>query len=100
VRSASNPVRRTAVKWIALYAPLPWPAGIPTLPELDQHCGGTRPADFREDVREVESFLNQIATLPRNVDWPDHPIFGRMSHAAWLRWAYRHVDHHLRQFGA
>ena len=100
VRSASNPLRRTAVKWIALYVPLPWPAGIPTLPELDQHGGGTPPADFSEDVREVESLLNQIATLPRNADWPDHPIFGRMSQAAWLRWAYRHVDHHLRQFGA
>ncbi len=24
----------------------------------------------------------------------------RMSQAAWLRWAYLHMDHHLRQFGA
>ena len=29
-----------------------------------------------------------------------HPLFGRMSEAAWLRWGYLHVDHHLRQFGA
>jgi hypothetical protein len=26
-------------------------------------------------------------------------VFGRMSQAAWLRWAYLHMDHHLRQFG-
>jgi hypothetical protein len=28
-----------------------------------------------------------------------HPIFGPMSDAAWLRWGYLHMDHHLRQFG-
>lgn len=100
VRSASNPLRRTVVKWMALYAPLPWPAGIPTLPELDQQRGGTCPADFNGDALEVESLLNRIATLPEETAWPDHPIFGAMSQAAWLRWAYRHADHHLRQFGA
>ena len=100
VRSASGPLRRTVVKWMALYAPLPWPAGIPTLPELDQQGGGTCPTDFSGDVREVESLLERIATLPEGTDWPDHPIFGAMSQAAWLRWAYRHADHHLRQFGA
>ena len=31
---------------------------------------------------------------------PPHPIFGPLSHAAWLRWAWLHTDHHLRQFGA
>jgi len=29
-----------------------------------------------------------------------HPIFGWMSEASWMRWAYLHTDHHLRQFGA
>ena len=24
---------------------------------------------------------------------------GTLSEAAWLRWAYLHTDHHLRQFG-
>jgi hypothetical protein len=28
-----------------------------------------------------------------------HPVFGQMSESAWLRWAYVHTDHHLRQFG-
>lgn len=100
VSRASGLLQRTVVKWIALYVPLPWPAGIPTLPEIDQQRGGTRPADFDEDLRDLEALLDSIATLPSDADWPDHPIFGAMSHAAWRRWAYRHVDHHLRQFGA
>jgi hypothetical protein len=28
-----------------------------------------------------------------------HPIFGRMSRSDWLVWGFRHLDHHMRQFG-
>ena len=30
---------------------------------------------------------------------PAHGFFGIMSLADWHRWAYKHTDHHLRQFG-
>jgi hypothetical protein len=99
VSHATNPLQRTIVKWIALYLPLPWPAGIPTRPEVDQYVGGTRPADFAADVAQLEALLEHVTTQTRVFDGQSHPIFGRMSDAAWLRWAYLHVDHHLRQFG-
>jgi hypothetical protein len=41
-----------------------------------------------------------VATEPKLLDGRVHPIFGRMSEAAWLRWGWLHADHHLRQFGA
>jgi hypothetical protein len=97
---ASGIVQRTVVKWIALYAPLRWPPGIPTRPEVDQQFTGTRPVEFAADVAELEALLEFIATRENSFDWPVHPIFGSMSRAAWLRWAYLHTDHHLRQFGA
>ena len=31
--TATGPLQQTLVKWIALYLPVPWPAGIPTRPE-------------------------------------------------------------------
>ncbi|MDP9258700.1 MAG: hypothetical protein M3Q31_19430, partial [Actinomycetota bacterium] len=31
---ASGRMQRTLVKWIALYAPVRWPPGIPTRPEV------------------------------------------------------------------
>ncbi|HWW60677.1 MAG TPA: DUF1569 domain-containing protein [Thermoanaerobaculia bacterium] len=31
--------------------------------------------------------------------WPVHPVFGRLSGSSWGRLAYKHMDHHLRQFG-
>jgi hypothetical protein len=61
---------------------------------------GTKPVDFAADVADVETLLQRIKARDNSQDWPRHPIFGRMSQRAWLRWAYLHTDHHLRQFGA
>jgi hypothetical protein len=97
---ASGLIQRTLVKWIALYVPLRWPPGIPTRPEVDQQVAGTRPVEFAADVAELEGLLEVITTRESEFDWPVHPIFGTMSKSAWLRWAYLHTDHHLRQFGA
>ncbi len=62
VCDATGRLQRTIVKWIALYLPLPWPAGIPTRPELDQELGGTRPVDFAADVAELEALLDRVTT--------------------------------------
>ena len=96
---ASSPLHRTVIKWLALYVPLQWRPGIVTRPEVDQEVGGTKPIEFDADLKEAEELLSLVASRAANAEWPDHPVFGRMSGAAWLRWAYLHTDHHLRQFG-
>ena len=96
----TSPLKRTIVKWVALYLPLRWPAGIPTCPEIDQEHGGTRPVDFAADVVQLEALLDVVTARTRSLDRQAHPMFGRMPDAAWLRWGYLHMDHHLRQFGA
>lgn len=100
VSHATSLLSRTIVKWICLYVPVPWPAGIHTRPEIDQEVGGTRPADYAADVAQLEAVVERITAETRSFDWPPHPIFGRMSDTEWLRWGYLHMDHHLRQFGA
>ena len=100
VSQASGVIHRTVIKWIALYAPLQWPPGLVTRPEVDQQEGGTLPEEFAADVAHVGRLLETLATRERRAPWPNHPVFGRMSRRAWLRWAYLHTDHHLRQFGA
>ena len=97
--TATGPLQQTLIKWIALYGPLPWPAGIQTRPETDQEAGGTRPLNFDADMENLESLLRSM-TDEQMPTCPTHPIFGPMSRPAWLRWAYLHADHHLRQFGA
>jgi hypothetical protein len=100
VTPATGVLQRTVVKWIALYLPVRWPPGIPTRPEIDQEVGGTRPADFAADVAQLEGLIAFVTSRATPPGWQTHPMFGAMSEAAWLRWAYLHMDHHLRQFGA
>jgi len=45
--------------------------------------------------KQVQSFEN----LDPRATWPEHPVFGKMTSQAWCVFAYRHMDHHLRQFG-
>ena len=99
-RAAGFP-RGAVVKWIALYTPVPWPAGkIRTSPEIDQERGGTRPDEFAADVVRLRELVELFTARAPTIASPSHPMFGRMSAAAWLRWGYLHMDHHLRQFGA
>ena len=84
----AGPLNRTIImRWLALYAPLQWRAGILTRPEIDQQIAGTCPSDFASDVTEVRMLLDAIADNGLRGSWPDHPVFGRMSSGQWLRWA-------------
>lgn len=96
---ATGFAQSTVIKWIALYVPFPWPPGYPTRPEMDQEIGGTPPGAFYSDLAQLESLIERVTTAPKDYGWPAHPVFGGMSESAWMRWAYLHVDHHLRQFG-
>ena len=97
--TATGPVQRTILKWVALYLPVSWPAGLETRPELDQAIGGTRPVDFATDIARLDTLCVEF-TVDIDSGGRVHPIFGPMSKSDWLRWAYLHMDHHLRQFGS
>lgn len=99
VADASNPVLRTAVKWVALWAPLPWPHGFRSVPELDQERAGTKPSEFDRDAHELLRLMTRMIARPRDFEWQAHPQFGWLSEAEWMRLGYLHVNHHLRQFG-
>jgi hypothetical protein len=88
------------LKWLSLYAPMKWPKGVPTRPEFDQEAGGgTPPAQFETDKRNLLRSMEKFAGQPRGFSFRPHPMFKEMSERDWMRWGYLHVDHHLRQFG-
>jgi hypothetical protein len=93
---ATNVLQRTVVKWIALRTPMKWPQGVPTRPELEPGLGGTPPADWESDRAKLYVL---IAAFRDRTEFAAHPMFGRLSQPDWMVWAYRHLDHHLRQFG-
>jgi hypothetical protein len=95
----TNWLKRTVLKWLALNAPIPWPHGYPTRPEMDQQKGGTRPVEFVRDVADLERLVEDFSAKPAGFAWHPHPGFGLMTTAEYMRWGWLHMDHHLRQFG-
>ena len=87
------------VRFLSVRIPLPWPRGIRTLPEVEQGCGGTSPVDFDRDRAELLMLIARYAESAAPDRATTHPILGPMNTDDWGRWAYRHLDHHLRQFG-
>jgi hypothetical protein len=87
-------VHRTLVKWIVLYLPMPVPKGkIKTVPEMLS----TQPEGWESDLQGVEKLIERFATAK---ELATHPVFGSMSKGQWGILAGKHLDHHLRQFGA
>ncbi|HKP47124.1 MAG TPA: DUF1569 domain-containing protein [Pyrinomonadaceae bacterium] len=83
------------VKHLILYA-APFPKSAPTAPEL--LVSEAAPV---EDIRaDLVSLLERIAAGPRQGYGATHPLFGRLSFREWGVVTYKHMDHHLRQFGA
>ena len=89
------PVRFFPLKQLMLYL-APWPKGLPTGSELLPSDRRTVEHSKTELARVLRAFADRAGTK----EWPDHPAFGRMTQRAWGVLCYRHLDHHLRQFGA
>lgn len=88
-----GPLRLFPLKQLIIFV-LPFPKGAPTAAAL---LSSEEP-DFetgRAAVRaELEAFAKREVTR-----WPDHPAFGPLRRDQWGVLAWKHVDHHFRQFG-
>ena len=93
------PRRRPVMRLVWLWLPIPWPHGIPTNPMHDPKAEGTRPSEFERDRARAIDALERIASAEEGTLEPVHGNFGTMTVRDWHRWAYRHTNYHLRQFG-
>ena len=71
---------------------IPWPKNLVAAPEMKV----TKDAEF---AKERELLLERIAQMQLQNDFGSHPFFGKMNKEEWGKIAYKHLDHHLRQFG-
>ncbi len=66
---------------------------------------GFTPKQFKIDTQEVfdiqkARLLDQVKRFtPANVSDKTHPMFGPLTDAEWGQSQYKHLDHHLTQFG-
>jgi len=75
----------------------PFPRSSPTDPKLVV-------SDERNFVREQEQLRLKIRQFQQGGEAGctrhPHPFFGALTPQQWARGMYKHMDHHLRQFGA
>jgi hypothetical protein len=90
-----RPFQIFPLKHLLLYV-LPFPKGAPTATEL--YPGEAE--SFDEERALLLNLLEQIAAGPHDGPGPAHPLFGPLSRREWGVVTYKHVDHHLKQFGA
>ena len=79
-----------------LLADKPWRPGMPTAPEF-------KVEDPRDFGREKAALLALVQRLgkggPAGLTQQPHPFFGPLTADEWQTLQWRHLDHHLRQFG-
>jgi hypothetical protein len=88
------PIRFPPLKQLVLYV-LPIPKELPTAPELIAR----KPGDWTAEVADLREQLNGLVERGGEALAPSHPAFGTLSQRQWGVLVYRHMDHHLRQFG-
>lgn len=57
------------------------------------------PRDFDKEKARLLTLLKQFSDNKKATSHP-HPFFGELGPDEWSRGMYKHLDHHLRQFGA
>ena len=97
VDAKRTPLRFTPIKQLVIYALPSAPRNLPTAPELKK----TQPGVWTEDLRDLKELVRRAVLRYDQpaTKWPDHPAFGKLSSRAWGVLTYKHLDHHLRQFG-
>lgn len=79
-----------------LYNDKPWKQGLPTAKRFK--ITGER--DFEKEKQQLMSLINTFYSRgPAGVGNFPHPLFGRFTKPQWGQAMYKHLDHHLNQFG-
>lgn len=83
-------------KWLIIYSPIPWPKNRIKAPPgfFETAPGPSFDADRERLVEYVERFAKHDEQ-----QWGESPILGPLTSRDWATLSYRHLDHHLRQFG-
>lgn len=80
--------------WLIIDSPLPWPKGkIKALAAFHR----SQPSQFAADRQKLLDLVARHGVHPG--PWAVSPAFGALSPRRWQRLQWRHLDHHLRQFG-
>lgn len=95
-RAASGPMSWPGIKQFVIYA-MPWPKGKV---QTARSMLTTKPEEFEADREAFLQLLESFAERGPDAPLTPHPLFGKLSGNDWGGLVARHIDYHLRQFGA
>ena len=75
---------------------VPWPHGA----KGPFEAFTTQPKTWDSDREALVALIADFCDKKQQAKWPEHPLFGRLSGNDWAALSYKHLRHHLRQFGA
>ena len=78
-----------------LFSNKPWPKSLPT----DKSFVIADERDFEGERNKLVDMINRFSTDGLTITSNTHPFFGHLSSQEWALFGYRHLDHHLQQFG-
>jgi hypothetical protein len=61
--------------------------------------GGTQPSGFQTDKEALKRILTQFSMLEEDFDLGTHAALGQLTKKQAGQFMWKHLDHHLRQFG-
>jgi hypothetical protein len=86
-------LQRFPLKHLFLYV-APFPKGASAPGELLS----TQPTDFESDRQRAVGLIERLAATARGPGG-EHPFFGPLTNEEWNVLQWKHVSHHLKQFG-
>ncbi len=82
-------------KWLGLYGPR-WKKGSITPTQMNIKKQKPVIKNFSEERKQLVNYLQMVH---HKNNFQEHPIFGNLNKKDWGRLIWKHLDHHLRQFG-
>lgn len=89
-----TPLPLPIMRFVLLY--MPWPRSAPT----NRGAVAQGPYDFEAERSRCLALIATFTSRPVTGPWPVDPTWGAVSGTFASRLQAKHLDHHLRQFGA
>ncbi|WP_420604244.1 DUF1569 domain-containing protein [Flagellimonas sp.] len=92
-----NPIMKLVFKSFkkGLYDDKLWKPNLPTAKPFKVEDK----KDFEPEKEILIGLVNDFHQEKERKNWDPHPAFGVFTHEQWGKMQYKHLDHHLRQFG-
>ena len=79
----------------SFYNDKPWRKNLPTIKAFKI----LEAKDFSSEKAKLISLVDEVHQQRDRTDWRPHPAFGEFTAEQWGKMTFKHLDHHLTQFG-